>query len=445
MSNFIDGLVAAEIEHAIQTRDLQINARANETRREHGATFEKYVDTLLVKSGLGCQRTRVKTSDGEKISDHTFNTIWMESTTFFDKKRVNEFILKKKVILEATNHFEKFFLFYERDITPATTPLVANLVNDGWIVLCGKTQIEAFITAYGKHAAKYKNSIIQNNVIRTAQPQLVDVDLLIANPLNREQNKKGVENIAKSIVNEGFLTCLYVVPQRDAKGKITGYMLFEGHHRLSAVQMVRSWGFSLNQLPCVIVDWLSTDDMEELSRLLIKINVEYRSWKLADYVKHHFDIAEILNIDNKKYSYETLLKWMKLGKQYGFGDNGLIYILGPVSGSDLWLDQDIIRGGDYMITKSEVEDYATPFFDVMKEFILDAKQNEEYRKDVYQLFCCQLYEKFKAKEIDLDEVTNYFTAYGMLKSNQIPNKKSDVKNIYPILDKVISQIKNAFK
>jgi hypothetical protein len=222
-------------------------------------------------------------------------------------------------------------------------------------------------------------------------------------------------------------------------------VLFEGHHRLSAARMVRSWGFSLNQLPCVVVDWLSAADMEELSRLLIKVNVEYRSWKLADYIKHHFDIAKILNITDKTYSYETLLNWMKIGRQYGFGDNGLIYILGPVSGSDLWLDQDLIRGGDYIVSKSEVENYATPFFNVMKEFISDAKQNEEYRKDVYQLFCCQLYEKFKANEINLVEVNNYFTAYSMLKSNQIPNKKSDVKNIYTTLDTVISQIKNAFK
>ncbi len=205
--------------------------------------------------------------------------------------------------------------------------------------------------------------------------------------------------------------------------------------------MVKSWGFSLNQLPCVVVDWLSADDMEELSRLLIKVNVEYRSWKLADYIKHHFDIAKILNITDKTYSYETLLNWMKLGRQYGFGDNGLIYILGPVDGSDLWLEQDIIRGGDYIVTKSEVEDYATPFFDVMKDFISDVKQNKEYRKDVYQLFCCQLYQKFKDKEINLDEVTNYFLAYSSLKSHQIPNKKSDVKNIYPILDSGIKNFK----
>jgi len=444
MSNFIDGLVAAEIEHAKQTRDLQINAQANERRREHGATFEKYVDTLLVKSGLGCQRTRVKTSDGEKISDHTFDNNWMESTTFFDKKRVNEFILKKRVIEEATTNFSKFFLFYEREITKQTQVLVDKLVNAGWIVLCGKTQIEAFISAFGKH-----NSFSKNDIIQVAKPQLIDINLLIENPFNREQNKKGVESIAKSIVNEGFLTCLYVVPKRNKKGVIIGYMLFEGHHRLSAAKIVKSWGFSLNQLPCVVVDWLSTDDMEELSRLLIKINVEYRSWKLGDYIKHHFDVAELLIKDNKtnsslinkQYSYQTLLNWMKIGKQYGFGDNGLIYILGPLTGSDRWLDQDVIRGGEYVVEQSEVENYATPFFNVMKEYIKKAKENVEYRKDVYQLFCCELYEKFKADKISLDTISNYFLAYNMLPAADVPNKKSDVKNIYQTLDGIINQFK----
>jgi|688.fasta_scaffold280918_2 hypothetical protein len=448
MSNFIDGLVAAEIEHANQTRDLQINARANETRREHGATFEKYVDTLLVKSGLGCQRTRVKTSDGEKISDHTFNNVWMESTTFFDKKRVNEFILKKRVIEEATADFTKFFLFYERNITKLTEGLVEKLVNAGWVVLCGKNKIETFISAYGKHASN-----VTNDVIQVAKPQLIDIDLLIKNPFNREQNSKGVESIAKSIINEGFLTCLYVVPRKDKNGKITGYMLFEGHHRLSAAIQVRSWGFSLNQLPCVVVDWLSTDNMEKLSRLLIKINVEYRSWKLGDYIKHHFDVAELLikdkntasTIVKKQYSYQTLLNWMKIGKQYGFGDNGLIYILGPLTGSDRWLDQDLIRGGDYIVEQSEVENYATPFFDVMKNFISKAKQNAEYRKDVYQLFCCELYEKLKDGTVSLDEINNYFLAYNMLDSTEVPNKKSDVKNIYQKLDDNIKHFKNGFK
>lgn len=416
-----------------------INKQANDLRRKHGEVFEKEIDTLLAKSGLGCHRTYIDTSDGEKISDHTFDNIWMESTTFFDKKRVNEFITKKLVIEEATTKFTKFFLFYERDVTKTTQNLAEKLKNAGWILIAGKSKIDAFIKAFGQRRA-----FSTNDTIRIAQPKLINVDLLIPNPLNREENGKGIETIAKSIINEGFLTCLYVVPQKDSKGNITGYMLFEGHHRLSAAKTVREWGFSLKELPCVVVDWLSTDDMEKLSKLLIKINVEYRSWKLRDYIKHHLDIAKILNITDKIYSYQTLLDWMKIGKENGFGDNGLIYVLGPLKDGDKWLDQDLIKSGDYVVTKTEVEKYATPFFDVMKKYRVAAKKKDEFRNDVYQLFCCELYEKFKNNEISLKECLHHFAAYNMLDTQQIPNKKADIKNVWGDLNAYIELQINAF-
>lgn len=419
--------------------ETKVNTQANKIRREHGAVFEKHIDTLLAKSGIGCHRTYINTKDGEKISDHTFDNIWMESTTFFDKKRVNEFIDKKLAIQETTNKFTKFFLFYERDLTKSTQTLAEKLINAGWILIDGKSKIDAFIKAFGQRRA-----FSSNDTISVAQPKLIGVDLLMPNPLNREQNKNGVETIAKSIINEGFLTCLYVVPQKDSKGNITGYMLFEGHHRLSAAQMVRSWGFSLDNLPCVVVDWLSTDDMEKLSKLLIKINVEYRTWKLRDYIKHHLDIAKILNITDKIYSYQTLLDWMKIGKENGFADNGLIYVLGPLKDSDKWLDQDLIKSGDYVVTKTEVEKYATPFFDVMKKYRVAAKKKDTFRNDVYQLFCCELYEKFKNNEISLKECIYNFAAYNMLEPEQVPNKKSDVKNVWRDLDVHIELQINAF-
>ena len=262
MNNFNDGLVAAEIEHARQTRDSKIengfnrfkeinsiNAQANEERRTHGARFEKYVNDLLFKSGLGCTKTRIKTSDGVKISDHTFDDVWMESTTFFNKARANEFVLKKKLIEEATTEFTKFFLFYEKDITKTTQSLVTKLENAGWIVISGENEIESCISAYGK-----RKSSSLNNIISVAHPTLIDIDLLIENPLNREQNKKGIEAIANSIVNDGFLTALYVVPDKDDNGNATGnYMLFEGHHRLAAAKMARSWGFHLDKLQVLIL------------------------------------------------------------------------------------------------------------------------------------------------------------------------------------------------
>jgi hypothetical protein len=123
------------------TESLAINTEANKTRREHGEEFEKHIDTLLVKSGLGCHRTFIDTTDGEKISDHTFDDVWMESTTFFDKKRVDEFVKKKKVIEEATSDFKKFFLFYEREVSKKTEKLAQKLAEAGWVLIDGENRI----------------------------------------------------------------------------------------------------------------------------------------------------------------------------------------------------------------------------------------------------------------------------------------------------------------
>ena len=172
------------------------------------------------------------------------------------------------------------------------------------------------------------------------------------------------------------------------------------------------------------------------------INVEYRSWKLSDYIKHHLYSAEYLlkkdknnqSLINKQHSYQTLLDWMKVGKLNGFGDNGLLYILGPVKGSDKWLNQDILKDGDYNISTFDVEEYAYPFFNVMNEWAADARSREWYRKDVYQLFCCELYERFKNKNISLDICDVYFEYYSKLDKKEIPNKKSDVKDTFKLLD-----------
>jgi hypothetical protein len=419
-----------------------INKQAQELRREHGNEFEKYIDTLLVKNGLGCIKTNINTSDGKKFSDHTFDNIWMESTTHFDKKRANEFILKKKLIEEATTKFTKFYLFYEKNITKKTKVLVESLKTSGWIVISGESEIEAFISSFGKHRASSSDM-----KIKTAIPMSIPLDMLIKNPFNRKENEKGIESIAKSIVNDGFLTGLFVVPKKNKNGKIIGYVLFEGHHRLSAIKLVNSWGYELNQIPCIVVDWLSYDDIEELCKLTIKINVEYRSWKLRDYIQHHFDAGEYLKNDKKTFSYSSLKNWMKIGKENGFGDNGLIYVLGPLRGSDRWLNQDIIKGGDYEITPDEVEKFAIPFYTEMKKYRSAAVKQKQFRNDVYQLFCCLVYEMFKNGDISLKDCTKHLAAYNMLEADgKYPNKKADIKtkDFWNILNEKIELQINAF-
>lgn len=409
----------------IDLTNEEINKSANEIRREHGEAFEKQNQELLLSRGIACNRDTIKLPNGEKyISDHCYKNVWIESTTFFDKKRVDEFIKKKTAIESVSNKYTKFILLYEKSIDNRTLKNAAKLEHNGWLLVDGEKKISTFVKLFAKTNAFTKNNKIQN----VAKPISIKIDNLVFNPLNRERIEEGVVNIAHSIINDGFLTCLFVVPHiKNENGEQT-YMLFEGHHRLDAAHLVRKWGFELEELPCIVVDWITTDQMEELSNLLIKINVEYRKWMLRDYIKHHADIARILNLNDKLFSYETLLSLMTLSKSSGFGDNFFVYIFGKCYGPTLWLDLPHIKGGEFRMSEDEYTNFVIPFIEELKDYYFDAKDNELYDNGVYQYLCKRLFIDFKEGRLDIKGVRRYLAAYNNL--SETPTKTEILKEIW---------------
>jgi len=413
------------MEKTSELTSAEINKAANISRREHGEAFEKQNQELLLKRGIACSRDTITLPNGEKyISDHCYMNVWMESTTHFDKKRVDEFIKKREGILSVTKKYGKFILLYEKTADKRNVSGIAKLEHNGWVVIDGQNKIETFVKLFSKTNAFTTN----NKITNVATPKMIRYDNLVKNPLNREQIEEGVVNIAHSIINDGFLTCLFVVPHtKNEKGEQT-YMLFEGHHRLDAVQLVRKWGFILDELPCIVVDWISSDQMEKLSNLLIKINVEYRKWMLRDYIRHHAAVAEILGLDDKLYSYQTLLDLMRQSKSEGFGDNFFVYIFGKCYGASLWLDLPNIKGGEFRMTKEEYDNFVVPFIEELKDYYFDAKEDEDYNNGVYQYLCKRLFIDLKEGRIDINVVRRYLAAYNNL--SKTPTTTEKLKEIW---------------
>lgn len=404
--------------------NFDLNKAAQQNRREHGEAFENENQELLIEAGIACNKDIVKFSDGSSvIGDHCYKEYWIESTTHFDKKRINEFLGKKQAIEKTTKKYKTFVLFYEKALTPKTEKLVLPLEADGWLIIAGEAQINAYVSTFGRLKA-----FSQNGNVKVATPQMIPVDMLVANPLNRDEVKEGVVNIAKSIINDGFLTCLYVVPVMK-NGKIVNYMLFEGHHRLSAVKLAAKWGHEIKELPCVVVDWVTTDDMERVSELLIKINVEYKTWKLRDYIKHHAKVAEILKLKAKKFSYDTLLELMTLGKHNGFGDNFLVYIFGKCYGASLWLDLPNIQDGEFRMSENVYNNYVVPFIDELNVYFDEAKAHKLYNNNVYQYLCKRLFIDFKAGNVTQKQISKYLAAYNML-GDKTPTKIEHLKEMW---------------
>jgi hypothetical protein len=397
-----------------------------EKRRLHGDAFELDVDLKLIKAGVPGIKVTINTpNDGAVISDHCYDNYWMESTTWFDKKRVDEFNKKKKQVESNSSKFTKFILFFEKTLNKKALTLAEPLKKAGWIIIAGEDNINAFIDML---AMRHSNVCV-NGVIRTTTPQYIDRKLLFENDLNRDQKPKGVLQIAKSIVKHGFLTCLYAVPTYKNK-KLIGYTLFEGHHRLAAINLVNEWGFTLDNIPCVVVDWLTMDELEEVGRLLIKINVEYKKWELIDYIKLYYKLANKLKLTDVEYSYGRLIELYEIAKPNGFTESFLVYIFGKTTGSTLFLDRENIQDGEFRMSQDEYENKVLPFMEALKKPYTTAYAKKKYVSNVYQYLCKRLYSDFKNDIITLADVKMWLGGYNYLDIKDIPTKTEELKEMW---------------
>lgn len=383
-----------------QEQIREANAVAQAYRKAHGDEFEEKIDVKLTKHGIPAKRETIQTSDGKFISDHSYKHYWCESTTHMDKKRVDEFIKKKKLIQEVRPDITNFVLFYENDFKgKSQKDLRKRIESEGWKTFGGENEIDCYI-----RIMQYDNAFHKNKKIQVASTSSIPLDKLHKNPLNRRINEKAVFALAKSIVEYGFITGLFVVPMYDnyENKNIIGYMLYEGHHRLDAVIYVRDYyDYEIPDLPCIVVDWLSDKDHEKLANLLIKINKEYRKWDLKDYIHSHLEISKLLKDLKKQESYQILEDLRLESERNNLGKNALLYICGPLYGSSNFLDSSLIEDGLYRVSRDEYDNFMIPFVDKMvKPFHGWYKKQDTYSLAVYRYFMSSLYSKYKLQQIN---------------------------------------------
>lgn len=327
----------------------QANRQVQSLRYKEGMNFENKIHRTFKKGGIIVEKKSVKSENGlHKISDHTFRRTWMESTTHIDGKRKDEFINKKKFVLENSNQYDNFIIFYKHPINPITDKKLfgykQELLENGIQLIDGENQATAFITFLSTQIGKGVTT-----KINTAKVEYVDISEIYDNPINRDISETAVSNITDSIIKDGFFGAFFVVP-RIVDGEHMGYMLFEGHHRKHAYERVISWGLDIDtKVPIINVDWLSTEQQEELGELLIKVNVEYRSWKTLDYIKAQLELANQVDNKEKAFTYQTLLDIKDKCFEFKLGQSMLWYALGPKQPGTYWLDTNNLTSGKFRI------------------------------------------------------------------------------------------------
>lgn len=353
-------------------------------RQQAGASFEKEIGNRLLMHGITTTKKSVVIDGGQKkISDFYFvgknNKYWIEATTCISNQdRLDVLLRKKKMVQEVDPTITKWVIFFRKDShqlnqTATTFKNYKKQLTKAGIVFCnGDAEINEYISSM-----LVAEEMSPRPVINFAKCVMLPLSRIKKNPNNREEDEKNVLGLMSGVIQNGFVTQFNVVPEY-IDGKPTGYyQLFEGHNRDEALLRLKQLGLIDDPLvPCVVVDWLTSEDKEQVATLLCKTNTTAKAWEMKNYINYHFKTSLPSEVDNpeKNFSY-GVLRWLrsnearktlltKNGQPEFFGENFLIYIFGPKKNSlsaSKFLDSSVINEGDYRVSRNE--------YNLMKKFI----------------------------------------------------------------------------
>jgi len=339
-----------------------------------GKKFEQEMNNALQQNGLCCSKKSCHTPDGTFISDHFYEVngkkFWIESKTMLSTEYARELVNKKKYVQLTDPSIDNWIIFLKDGKGTGSRKnvkaYIARCENAGYQVIVGYDAINKFIKKLSKNSRSI--AFDENGFIRKPKLMYIPIDKIKSNTTNRKIDPKAKEELKKSILHYGFLTQINVVPE-VINGELTGFYLeIEGHHRTDTIlDIMKELGIHLedDKLPCVVVDWVTTENPQTVHELLVTLNTTTQPWIMEDYVKSHYDAAESCNDSEKQYSY-GILKWMyKESVKNSYKKSKLFYILGPVSDSNKatskWIDREMIKNGEYRITEKEFETKMKPF------------------------------------------------------------------------------------
>ena len=431
------------------------NTAVSHYRLKSGASFEKEMKSRLLSNGIPTEKKSVKVEFGlVKISDHYYEgkkkKYWIESTTCLTTQgRVDELLNKKRVVQAEDPTITDWVIFFRKNPRQKSR---------------SKTQIDGFRKQFEMNGYtfcngddeinKYIEFIIENErinrsrIIHVAMAMMIPLSKIKFNINNREIVDQNVQVLKDSIAQDGFVTQINVIPEYE-NGKSTGeYVAFEGHTRLRALQELLSEGHKFKTgddplIPCVVCDWLTSEDKEIVARLLCRTNTTSRPWEMKNYIIFHHKTSAPTYVNNqqKHYSY-GVLKWLrttearmtlvsKNGTPVLFGENLLIYIFGPKKSdksASKFLSTSIINEGDYRTDETEFKMIKKFLNTVLLPFHQWFTTAEYFDNKTLRRFMSTLYEWCKSGKYSMNEI-KFFTEY-FKNMNRPPVKESEISDSF---------------
>lgn len=135
-------------------------------------------------------------------------------------------------------------------------------------------------------------------MINFAKVQMLNTDEISFLDGNRDVAEPHKEKMKSLIEEFGFADTIKVA---KSKGR---YYALEGQHRLVALR-----DLGVKKVPCSIVDWVDSEDFEEIQAFIINMNAHNKAWVLFDYVKSYADkgIREYITLKRAMIDYSKTL------------------------------------------------------------------------------------------------------------------------------------------
>ena len=109
--------------------------------------------------------------------------------------------------------------------------------------------------------------------------ELLTLEQVVFNKVNREKNPKHIARMKSLIQSNGMVDAVKVVPSKENNNK---YYIVEGQHRYQSLVQL-----GCKQIPCLILDWVDSEDEDSILEVIISMNTNNKNWTLLDYARSY--------------------------------------------------------------------------------------------------------------------------------------------------------------
>jgi len=177
--------------------------------------------------------------------------------------------------------------------------------------------------------------------------------------MNRVEIKSHTNNLTESYVDDGICRT-YTITKKNKDGKhilldaTHGYLCIENHVDDDTL------------IPCYILDWIDPDNKTEVKKMIMKLNINRKNWRIGDYIKSHAkDIRGVFSL---------MAQSLKDYKKRGLSDGVIVTCYDKQSRS-----HQEVRSGDFIYDEGTMKPFTDKLLKSLAEITTESNVGSKKR------------------------------------------------------------------